>query len=185
MKLVPFPVDFSDRVFILGKQRQRRGAMTRIALSTLFLLLLSSGMQGQQLAEVSPDSYDVYSALISNRLGHWFNGRRKVFISPRTVQPTFSGCSGRISEKSEQRIEAKLRLPGPYQLANFGDQGLNADEKLAVRLSPVVFDQNRREATVWLEVECGKYCREGLLFRLVKNQDGWRVSGHPLCGFET
>jgi len=173
----------------------------------LFLTLLAAMRQKsvaqEQREEVSTDSYDVYSAVLTRQYGPWFKRNEPVLIVPHTVLVP-QGRAGQvhctsqidldplsrelflrlISEKQELRIESKLRVPGTYKMlegkANFREN----DELGVVVLSTVEFSKDPSKAMVFVGNRCGDLCGDGIVLTLEKRSDWWHVTKDQLnCGW--
>jgi hypothetical protein len=155
----------------------------RIVTVVLWSVLVVAEAATQERKEVSADSYDVYSALLTQRYKSWFRERARVLIYPYTV-PTFQnhesvaeGCRTQVAQKAteghlldklisdqqQQRIASKLKLPGPYTVLKGKVKIREGHEPGIVYLSAVAFSENRRAAMVWLSNGCGGLCGGGYL----------------------
>jgi len=170
--------------------------LSLVLLSLIYLV----GAAAQERREVSADSYDVYSAVLTLHHGSWFNQKEPVLISSHTVlEPQHhQGCPAQgeqsavvrnlldklLAEKQEFRIAAKLRLPGPYNiLTGKADIRTNQEPGL-VFLSAVEFSEDRSKAMVLVGHVCGGLCGGGYVWILDKRNGSWRISNdHLNCGW--
>lgn len=158
---------------------------------------------GEKSQEVSADSYEVYSAVLSQKYSSWFKTKRPVRIavltSPMPAGARMDDCRARVGQEegdvqllngllaantSSHRIEQKLTINGTYALIRGKTHIENGEVPGVVWLSAVGFSQERRHAMVYVRNYWGPLCATGSLWKLVKYEDGWRVtSNSPICGF--
>jgi hypothetical protein len=196
VELVPFPVVFLMRGFRFGK----RVDAILLALVLVVSSAKSAVAQEKQRAEVSVDSYEVYSAVLNQRHGSWFKQKEPVLISSHTVlEPQHhQGCpvqgeqsavvrnllSKLLAEKQEFKIAAKLRLPGPYELFTGRADIRTNHEPGLVFLSAVEFSEDRSKAIVLVGHICGGRCGGGYVWILDRRNGSWQISNDRLnCGW--
>jgi len=159
--------------------------------------------QLSERTEVSKDSYDVYSALLTQHYGSWFKWQQ-VLISASTVLESqghpgsVAGCRQQVaqrtvvrdlfaklvSEKQQFWIAAKLQVPGQYKMFESKRATLENGESSVFFLSPVEFSDDGSRAVVFAARDCGALCGEGHLWILDKHSNHWQlVSEQANCGW--
>jgi hypothetical protein len=152
--------------------------------------------------EVSAESYEVYSAILSQQYASWFKGKDPVLIYPYTaLEPQGHpgvNCRERagsvkvvldlldqlFSEREGFQISAKLRLPGKYQILKGKTQSPENEEPGIVFLSNVEFSPDRSKAMVLVGHNCGGLCGTGFVWILDKHGDRWSLAKDQLnCGW--
>jgi hypothetical protein len=156
-------------------------------------------------AMVGVDAYDVYSALLSQHYRGWFRKDKPVKIAAYTTVPSH-GPGGNLMAKCgsgaenetdrelmkqlssdktpRQQLEAKFALPGRYLIVDGRSDIQEGDEPGIVWLSSVAFSTDRQHAMVWVRNFCGGLCGSGMMWKLDRTTQGWRVaSSVPNCGF--
>jgi len=152
--------------------------------------------------EVSPDAYEVYSAVLTQHYGSWFKQKTPRLIFAQTVlEPqghSGGGCRAQaeknpivldlldklLSEKQEFRVEGKLRLPGPYKMVTGRLRTPENEEPGVFFLSMVEFSEDRSKAMVLVGRNCGALCGGGYVWILHKSNGSWRMAQDQLnCGW--
>jgi hypothetical protein len=156
-------------------------------------------------ASVGSDSYDVYSALLSQHYQGWFRKNAVVKIAAYTTKPSHGPGDNLIEQcvsgadndtdrdlirqlssdpTPPQKLEAKLRVPGRYTIVAEKADFKEGTEPGIVWLSPVAFSKDRRHAMVWVRNFCGGLCGSGMMWKLDFTVHGWQVAGYVKnCGF--
>ena len=153
---------------------------------------------------VEPDSYGVYSALLTQRYREWFRRNVPLRIAAYTTAPDrdhgdlMARCSSGANNATDreliqqlfsantrsQRLEAKLTLPGQYLIVDGKVDIREGMEPGVVWLSAVSFSKDKQHAIVWMRNFCGGLCGSGLMWKLDSTTKGWRVADSvPNCGF--
>jgi hypothetical protein len=151
------------------------------------------------------DSYDVYSALLTQHYRGWFRKDAVVKIAAYTTVPSH-GPGGHLIEQCaseaendtdrdlmkqlssdqspRQKLEAKLHVSGRYTIVAGKADLQESTEPGIVWLSPVAFSKDRRHAMVWVRNYCGGLCGSGMMWKLDLTDHGWHVAGFVRnCGF--
>ena len=158
-----------------------------------------------QPKKASSESYEVYSALLTQHYREWFRKKAVVKIAAYTTVPSH-GPGGHLIEQCaseadndtdrdlikqlsadqipRQMLEAKLDVPGRYMIVTGKPQIDENIEPGIVWLSPVAFSKDRRHAMVWVRNFCGGLCGSGMMWKVNLTDHGWRVAGNvKKCGF--
>ena len=168
----------------------------------LLMLLVAISCVAQKRKEVSSDSYDVYSAVLTQHYASWFKQKEPVQILSHTVlEPqghSDGGCRARVekdptrlelleqllSENQQLRIADKLRLPGRYKMFTGKLRGPEDREVGIVSFSAVEFSRDRSKAMVLVAHDCGPLCGTGYVWILSKVDHGWAMDREQLnCGW--
>ena len=168
----------------------------------LIVLLVAANCVGQERKQVSADSYDVYSAVLTQHYASWFKQKKPIQILSHTVlEPqghSGGGCRAQaekdstrldlleklLSENQQLRIEDKLHLPGPYKMITGKLRGPEDREVGIVSLSAVEFSQDHSRAMVLVAHDCGPLCGTGYVWILRKVGHGWAMDKEQLnCGW--
>lgn len=168
----------------------------------LIVILLVATAAAQPRKRLSPDSYDVYSAILSQHYGSWFEDGRPIVIFSQTVlEPqghAGGGCTAQaknnptirklveklLSEKQKFEIERNLRVPGPYKLVKSDAQIRRNEERGVLSLSTVEFSDDHSEAMVLVARDCGGLCGDGHVWILDRGSQGWKLAEDQLnCGW--
>ncbi len=171
-------------------------------LSLAFVLLVCIAGAAEERKEVAADSYDVYSAVLTQHYRSWFKQNDPVLIAQHTVlEPQGHGGGGcraqaernaivrglldrLLAEKQEFGIAAKLRLPGPYKISTGKARIREYHEPGIVFFSAVQFSEDRSKAMVLVGHSCGSLCGDGQVWILDKRDGGWHLSNDQLnCGW--
>jgi hypothetical protein len=157
----------------------------------------------QEKQEVTAESYQVYSAVLTQQFGSWFKGEEPVVIMPHTVlEPQghegYQSCHAEVAKDAalvklldklvaktqEFRIAPKLQLPGPYKMLK-GNANIRANKEPGiVFLSAVEFSKDHSKALVLVGHSCGGLCGGGSVRSLEKRCEGWYLSKkQPNCGW--
>jgi hypothetical protein len=185
---------------------------TLLAASTL-LAFAASGPQNEKTPPpkasatrtVGSESYDVYSALLTQHYRGWFRQNRVVKIAAYTTVPShgpggnlIAQCASEAENEIDrelikqlssdqatpQKPEAKLTVPGRYTIVDGKADFQEGTEPGIVWLSSVAFSKDRRHAMVWVRNFCGGLCGSGMMWKLDLTVQGWRVVGSIRnCGF--
>jgi hypothetical protein len=159
--------------------------------------------EGSSKKLVEPESYAIYSTLLSQHYGEWFRKNKSVAISVYTAAPSHgpgseliarceSGADnetdreliGYLWSSPSKRLEAKLAVPGAYHLTEGKANVREGLEPGIIWLSPVAFSEDRRHAMVWLRNFCGGLCGSGMMWTLDSRDGDWKVGKSiPSCGF--
>lgn len=155
----------------------------------------------QERAAVTADSYQVYSAVLTQQYGSWFKDNHPVLIIPHTVlepqgHPGYESCRASVeqdllkvfdklaAETREFRIETRLELPGPYKMLMGKTIIRENKEPGVVFLSAVEFSKDRSKALVLVGHSCAGLCGGGSVRSLEKRPDGWHLTNNqPNCGW--
>lgn len=154
---------------------------------------------------VTSESYEVYSALLTQHYRRWFRKNKVVKIAAYTTVPShgpgdnlagrcMSGANNDIERDliqqlssnrgPRQKLEAKLNVPGRYTIVAGKTDFQEGNEPGIVWLSPVAFSQDRRRAMVWVRNFCGGLCGSGMMWKVDLTVHGWQVAGSIRnCGF--
>ena len=170
----------------------------------LFILLVSSlpNATAQQRKEVSTDSYDVYSAVLSQQYGSWFKQKAPVLILPHTVLEPQGHSGGNcpiqaqrkatvkelldklLLEKHELRIGQRLRVPGPYNLVKGRIQNRETMDRACSLYQQSNFQKTAPKQWYWLHATAAR-CAGRVPFGLLgKSSNGWHMAKDQLnCGW--
>lgn len=182
-----------------GDYRQQIPAKTS---QTLRIVLTRTGTHAPETTE--SESYAVYSALLTQHYREWFRKNPSVQIAAYRKPPDRSHgdylarCSSGADDETDreliqrllsqgdqqEKLEAKLELPGQYAFVQGNPKIRKGVEPGIVTLSSVVFSKDGKRAMVWVGNSCGSLCGSGVMWRLDKAPEGWRVTHYvPNCGF--
>jgi hypothetical protein len=188
----------------MGRASQRVFKLWKWAIVGLWIgaTSLVLGQESKSRKEVAAESYEVYSAVLSQHYGSWFEGRDPVVIYPYTALEPQGHQGGKcrertkdvkvvqdlleqlLSEKEKFHISPMLRLPGKYQMAKGKAQIRENQEPGIVFLSNVEFSPDRSKAMVLVGNDCGGLCGTGFVWILDKHGDHWSLAKDQLnCGW--
>jgi hypothetical protein len=172
------------------------------AIVVLSIATIGVGQQSKPKEEVTAESYEVYSAVLTQHYGSWFKGKDPVLISSSTaLEPQGhqgANCRERakgletvrdlveqlLSEKERFLVSPKLQLPGDYHMVKGKSQIREDQQPGVVFLSKVEFSPDRSKAVVLVGHSCGRLCGDGLVWILEKHDDSWVLAKDQLnCGW--
>jgi hypothetical protein len=187
-------------------------SLATLSLLTLTIVAVSAAQNEKTpfskmsvIATVGSESYDVYSALLTQQYREWFRNNKPVKIAAYTTVPSHgpgvnviaqcaSGAENEVDRElikklssdqaPQQKLAAKLIVPGRYTIVDGKADFQEGTEPGIVWLSSVAFSKDRRHAMVWVRNFCGGLCGSGMMWRLELTVQGWRVVGSIRnCGF--
>ena len=191
-----------------SRGRWPKSVATISLLATILVAFAASTAQNgkkpsSRSAAVKTESYPVYSALLTQHYREWFRKNTSIQIAAYTTPPDRSHgymarCSAGADDETDreliqqllsqgdqkEKLEAKLELPGQYVFVQGKPNIRKGVEPGIVTLSSVVFSKDGKRAMVWVGNSCGSLCGSGMMWRLDKTPEGWRVTHYvPSCGF--
>ena len=171
-----------------------------IVVSWIVTAGVALGQKSRPTKEIAAESYEVYSAVLTQHYSSWFKGKGPVLIYSHTaLEPQgHQGCRVQtmtagvvqdlvgvlLAEKEEFQILPRMRLPGKYEMVKGTAEVRENQEPGIVFFSNVEFSPDRSKAIVLVGHSCGPLCGDGFVWILEKHGDRWSLARDQLnCGW--